>query len=105
MLKFQAWQKKIAVKAILHAIVIGRGGQEIWLASDLIPMTQSSKATILKELKRLVSLGYLDMFETAHRPNSPCYHFCYTGKTGHETQESKHWYSVLSYNIWGVQND
>lgn len=104
-MKMRAFEKKIAIRAILHTMVIGRGDTVYWLASDFLGMTQSSKSTILRELNRLVDLGYLEKTIDPYRPNSNIHKFVWTGKVGFETTNSSHWYSVLKYNILGVSNE
>lgn len=101
--KLHSGLKKTAIKAILHCIVIGRGGTEIWKASDFLGMTQCTKKTILNELERLVSLGYLEKIEHDWRPNSKVFYYVKTGKVGIENKYSQHAYSVLKMNLKGFE--
>lgn len=105
MVKMLAWQRKIAVRSILWSMVLAGGSVPSWRASDFLGMTQSSKSTIIKELDRLCSLGYVVRIEQKWRSNAPVYFYSIVELDGYEVRVSKHWYTVLKTNILGVHND
>jgi DNA-binding MarR family transcriptional regulator len=103
MKKLAAYERKIALRALLYMLYLSSAPFSRVGLADIQGWTGCSKPTIIKHLKELEGKGLVIKSEIKHRPNAVAflYHISDSAKDSYALQSSKHDYSVYKFNVLG----